>query len=147
MSNLPLTECTPEDGPPPSDGMRWIPGGMFRMGDDNAYPEEAPAHTVALSGFWIDEYVVTNANFAAFVRATGYRTIAERPLDPAAYPGADPGLLRKVIKGGSYLCAPNYCRRYRPAARHPQAIDTGTCHIGFRCIVRPTDHFPAGRAD
>ena len=51
---------------------------------------------------------------------------------------------RKVIKGGSYLCAPNYCRRYRPAARHPQMIDTGTCHIGFRCIVRPTDHFPIG---
>ena len=50
----------------------------------------------------------------------------------------------QVIKGGSYLCAPNYCRRYRPAARHPQMIDTGTCHIGFRCIVRPTDHFPAG---
>ncbi len=44
---------------------------------------------------------------------------------------------RKVIKGGSYLCAPNYCRRYRPAARHPQMIDTATCHIGFRCIIRP----------
>ncbi len=43
---------------------------------------------------------------------------------------------RKVIKGGSYLCAPNYCRRYRPAARYPQAIDTATCHIGFRCIIR-----------
>jgi formylglycine-generating enzyme required for sulfatase activity len=43
---------------------------------------------------------------------------------------------RKVIKGGSYLCAPNYCRRYRPAARHPQMIDTGTCHIGFRCVRR-----------
>jgi sulfatase modifying factor 1 len=43
---------------------------------------------------------------------------------------------RKVIKGGSYLCAPNYCRRYRPAARHPQMIDTGTCHIGFRCVMR-----------
>ena len=44
---------------------------------------------------------------------------------------------RKVIKGGSYLCAPNYCRRYRPAARHPQMIDTGTCHIGFRCVIHP----------
>jgi formylglycine-generating enzyme required for sulfatase activity len=43
---------------------------------------------------------------------------------------------RKVIKGGSYLCAPNYCRRYRPAARYPQAVDTGTCHIGFRCVIR-----------
>jgi formylglycine-generating enzyme len=44
---------------------------------------------------------------------------------------------RKVIKGGSYLCAPNYCRRYRPPARQPQAIDTTTGHVGFRCVVRP----------
>jgi len=43
---------------------------------------------------------------------------------------------RKVIKGGSHLCAPNYCRRYRPAARHAEAIDTSTSHLGFRCIVR-----------
>jgi sulfatase modifying factor 1 len=43
---------------------------------------------------------------------------------------------RKVLKGGSHLCAPNYCRRYRPAARYPQAVDTSTSHIGFRCIVR-----------
>jgi sulfatase modifying factor 1 len=42
---------------------------------------------------------------------------------------------RKVIKGGSHLCAPNYCRRYRPAARHPHPIDTSTSHIGFRCIT------------
>jgi formylglycine-generating enzyme required for sulfatase activity len=43
---------------------------------------------------------------------------------------------RKVIKGGSHLCAPNYCLRYRPAARQPQMIDTGMSHIGFRCITR-----------
>jgi len=44
---------------------------------------------------------------------------------------------RKVMKGGSHLCAPNYCRRYRPAARMAQPIDTATSHLGFRCIVRP----------
>jgi sulfatase modifying factor 1 len=44
---------------------------------------------------------------------------------------------RKVLKGGSHLCAPNYCRRYRPAARHPQPVDTSASHVGFRCIVRP----------
>ena len=43
---------------------------------------------------------------------------------------------RKVVKGGSHLCAPNYCRRYRPAARHPHPVDTGTTHIGFRCVIR-----------
>jgi formylglycine-generating enzyme len=44
---------------------------------------------------------------------------------------------RRVIKGGSFLCADSYCRRYRPAARRPQPIDTGMSHIGFRCVVRP----------
>ena len=53
----------------------------------------------------------------------------------------DPGqpqikIPRKVIKGGSHLCAPNYCRRYRPAARHPEPVDTSTSHLGFRCITR-----------
>jgi formylglycine-generating enzyme len=45
---------------------------------------------------------------------------------------------RKVLKGGSHLCAPNYCRRYRPAARHPEPVDTSTSHVGFRCVVRQT---------
>jgi formylglycine-generating enzyme required for sulfatase activity len=49
-------------------------------------------------------------------------------------PGAQ--IPRKVIKGGSHLCAPNYCLRYRPAARQPQMIDTSTSHLGFRCIMR-----------
>jgi formylglycine-generating enzyme required for sulfatase activity len=43
---------------------------------------------------------------------------------------------RKVLKGGSHLCAPNYCRRYRPAARHAQPVDSSTSHIGFRCVIR-----------
>jgi formylglycine-generating enzyme required for sulfatase activity len=45
----------------------------------------------------------------------------------------------KVLKGGSHLCAPNYCRRYRPAARLPEAVGTSACHIGFRCIVRSSE--------
>ena len=49
----------------------------------------------------------------------------------------DSKLPRKVLKGGSHLCSPNYCQRYRPAARSPEPIDTTTSHIGFRCIVRP----------
>jgi formylglycine-generating enzyme len=44
---------------------------------------------------------------------------------------------RRVMKGGSHLCAPNYCRRYRPAARIAQPVDTSTSHLGFRCIIRP----------
>jgi len=45
---------------------------------------------------------------------------------------------RKVVKGGSHLSAPNYCRRYRPAARQPEPVHASSCHVGFRCIVRAT---------
>jgi formylglycine-generating enzyme len=48
----------------------------------------------------------------------------------------DDRFLRKVIKGGSHLCAPNYCLRYRPAARQGESVDTSTSHIGFRCVIR-----------
>ena len=56
----------------------------------------------------------------------------DRFTDPAAM-----GIPRKVLKGGSHLCAPNYCQRYRPAARYPEPIDTSTGHVGFRCVLRP----------
>jgi formylglycine-generating enzyme len=193
---------------PPPCGMSWIAGGTF---------EETPAHVVAVSSFYMDRTAVTNAQYARFVRATGYLTVPERPLDPAQYAGADParavpgacwrapegpgstlkgredhpvvqvayedalayanwagktlpteaeweyaargdGLYEmtgnlwewtsdwyrdappnirarcKVLKGGSDLCAPNYRRRDRPAARYPQPVDTASSHIGFRCV-------------
>jgi sulfatase modifying factor 1 len=299
-------------------GMKLIRGRAFAMGSDAHYPEEAPARQVSVGDFWIDETPVTNAQFAAFVAETGYRSFAEIPPDPRDYPGMAPelavagsavftpppqpvdlgdagqwwryepgadwrrplgpdsaelamdhpvvqvayadaeayarwagktlpteaewefaarggldgaayawgealapegrllanywqgefpwrnleldgyartspvgafpangfGLLdmignvwewtcdwyaaappakaccggaparggleaesydpcmpgqktgRKVLKGGSHLCAPNYCQRYRPAARFPQPVDSPTSHIGFRCVVR-----------
>ena len=306
-------------GRQPGPDMVWIPGGIFLMGSDHHYPEEAPAHQVTVDGFWIDRHTVTNAEFARFVHKTGHVTLAEQAADPAAYPGAQPELLvpastvfrspgrpvdlgdpynwwtyvpgadwrhpqgpassikkkpdhpvvhvawadvqayaawagkelpteaeweraargglegatyawgdelnpggrwmantwqgefptenlkldgytgtapvgrfpangyglvdmignvwewtsdwyqahrelvhacctphnpgggspehstdpsdpaaigRRVMKGGSHLCAPNYCRRYRPAARMAQAVDTSTSHLGFRCVVR-----------
>lgn len=305
----------------PFAGMVWVPGGEFMMGSDLHYAEEAPAHRVRVDGFWMDVFTVTNRDFERFVAATGHVTLAERPADPANYPGAVPDLLvpsstmfrkpagpvdignqynwwvyvaganwrhprgpassirkvmdhpvvhvafedveayakwagkqlpteaewefaarggldraefvwgdelmpggrhmantwqgefpyrnaledgfeytapvgsfpangyglhdmagnvwqwtidwyqehgkidspcctaanprggsidgsydprnpasqipRKVTKGGSHLCAPNYCRRYRPAARMAQPVDTSISHLGFRCIVRP----------
>lgn len=307
-------------GQAPSD-MEWIPSGTFQMGSTDFYPEEAPVHEVSVDGFWMDRYLVTNEQFARFVEATAYVTVAERELNPADFPGAPaenlvPGALvfrktrgpvdltnytnwwvwtpgaswsypfgpgssitgiekhpvvhvayedaeayarwagkklpteaeweraargglegkkftwgdehfpdgrpmanswqgefpwqnlsidgfegtspvgsfpangyglfdlagnvwewtsdwyvhchgeemaqaccgpavnprilspeksydagqpqfripRKVVKGGSHLCAPNYCLRYRPAARQPQMVDTGMSHIGFRCV-------------
>jgi formylglycine-generating enzyme required for sulfatase activity len=316
-----LAPVEPAATPSQVDDMVWIPGGVFRMGSDNHYPEEAPAHRVSVDGFWIDRTPVTNKAFRKFVNATAYVTLAEITPDAKDYPGALPHMLkagslifdlpkhpvsledwrqwwrfkfganwrrpygprssisgldhhpvvhiayrdaeayanwagkdllteaewefaarggldgaefawgdefmpggrhmantwqgdfphqnlaadgyertspatafppngyglydmignvwewtadwfsarhevpakaccvpnnprggreeesrdrcqpdiaipRKVLKGGSHLCAPNYCRRYRPAARHAQPIDTSASHVGFRCVVR-----------
>ncbi|MGV3686424.1 MAG: formylglycine-generating enzyme family protein [Daejeonella sp.] len=68
--------------------MVWVPGGTFDMGSaDPAFPDAQPVHKVTVSGFWMDEHEVTNAEFERFVKATNYQTIAERPLDPADFPG------------------------------------------------------------
>jgi len=323
MEDAPARPMSTPTGAAPHPDMVCIPGGTFRMGAENYYPEERPVHAVSVDGFWIDRHTVTNEEFAGFVAAAGYVTVAERPLDPADFPGAPaenlhPGAMlfhktagaidlrdysnwwawvpgtnwrhphgpasgldglarhpvvhvayedagayarwaakelpteaeweyaarggldgknftwgdddcpadrpmantwqgefpwqnllhdghegtspvesfppngyglydmagnvwewtcdwyvprlvgedvkpccgpavnprvaspdrsfnptqpqfqipRKVVKGGSHLCAPNYCLRYRPAARQPQMIDTGMSHVGFRCIVR-----------
>lgn len=80
--------AAPAEGPHP--GMVWVPGGRFTMGTGGSYPEEGPPVDAEVAGFWMDQTEVTNAQFAAFVAATGYVTLAERgitdPLDPAAPP-------------------------------------------------------------
>ena len=97
--------------------MAQIACGTFRMGSDAHYPEERPAHSVTVDGFWIDRYAVTNADFAVFVAATGYLTFAERPLDPALYPGADPDLLKP---GSAVFSMP---RRPGAAAQHARLVE------------------------
>jgi formylglycine-generating enzyme len=68
--------------------MVWIPGGTFWMGCDNCgMPDALPLHLVSVNAFWMDQTPVTNADFARFVNATGYLTIAERQLDPTDFPG------------------------------------------------------------
>lgn len=65
-----------------------IPGGTFSMGSaDPGFPDALPIHQVRVNSFWMDEHEVTNAEFEKFVRATGYQTIAERPIDPKDFPG------------------------------------------------------------
>lgn len=69
-------------------GMVWIPAGRFTMGSPNGmFPDAQPLHKVALSGFFLDKYLVTNRQFARFVAATGYVTVAERKPDPTLFPG------------------------------------------------------------
>jgi formylglycine-generating enzyme len=78
---------------------------------------------------WYTGHVTTHPCCTTARRSSGPDQSVD-PRDPARIP-------RRVMKGGSHLCAPNYCRRYRPAARMAQPIDTSTSHLGFRCIIRP----------
>jgi sulfatase modifying factor 1 len=78
-----LVACRPADPAPPPAGMVLVPGGEFTMGSDapEALPNERPAHRVSVAPFFLDVFPVTNADFAAFVEATGYVTVAERTID------------------------------------------------------------------
>ena len=78
---------------------------------------------------WTTDWYTSNHQPGSPCCAGDLRAASIDPNDSTAIP-------RKVMKGGSHLCAPNYCQRYRPAARMAQAIDTSTNHLGFRCIVR-----------
>ena len=80
---------------------------------------------------WYQAHAETSHSCCTVQNPRGGRQDAS--IDPAMPDNAIP---RRVMKGGSNLCAPNYCRRYRPAARMPQAVDTSTSHLGFRCISR-----------
>jgi formylglycine-generating enzyme len=113
----------------PLTPMAWIPEGMFQMGSNDHYAEEAPVHPVTVSGFWMDRFTVTNMQFQRFVEATKYETVAERELEPADYPGADPELLvpgslvfakpaHRVVNLGNW----RQWWRYVPGAswRHPE---------------------------
>lgn len=109
-----------------------VPGGTFRMGSDAHYTEEAPAHTVGVDGFWIDCLQVTNRQFESFVSASGYVTVAERPLDPAEFPGAPPENLVPGSMVFSMTTGPVDLRhldqwwRWTPGAswRHPDGPDS-----------------------
>src|SRR5271166_3362509 len=113
------------------DDMARIPGGTFRMGSDMHYPEERPAHSVTIDGFWMDRHAVTNADFATFIAATAYVTFAERPLDPALYPGARPELLRP---GSAVFRMPS-----RPGCGR------ATCATGGNTSQARTGGIPTGR--
>lgn len=91
---------TPPPGSAP-DGMVWIPGGEFWMGADE-FPDAQPWHRVWVDGFWMDKTEVTNQQFATFVEATGYVTIAERTPRPEDFPGAPP----ENLVAGSVVFSP-----------------------------------------
>ena len=109
-----------------------VPGGRFRMGSMDFYPEEQPLREVEVADLWVDEHPVTNAEFRRFVKATGWVTVAERVPDPADFPDADPEL---VVAGSQVFTATggpvpldDWRRwwRWQPGAdwRHPEGPDS-----------------------
>jgi sulfatase modifying factor 1 len=109
------------------EDMVQIPTGRFRMGSADFYPEEAPVREVEIHAVAVDRGPVTVAQFTRFIGETGYRTVAERPPDPAIYPDADPSLLREgsvvfhPTRGPVPLNDPSRWWAYVPGAnwRHP----------------------------
>ncbi len=120
-------------------GMVFVEGGTFRMGSETRAdrPEEAPVREVSVDSFWIDVHEVTNAQFSAFVEATGYRTIAERGLSAEEYPHI-PAELRKP--GSMVFAPPREVRgfddvtqwwRYLRGANWREPIGSGSSIEGF----------------
>lgn len=110
LGMLGLVAAVSQAAPAIPEGMRLIPAGEFQMGstDEQAWPEEKPAHRVRLTrAFLVDETEVTNAQFERFTRATGYRTVAERPIDladiMAQLPPGAPTPSRAMLKPGSLV--------------------------------------------
>ena len=128
-----------------------VPGGTFAMGSADFYPEERPVRQVAVDGFWMDDHPVTVAEFRQFVTATGYVTVAERPLDPAEYPDADPSLLHPGSlafhspPGPVDLSDPGQWWRYTVGASWRQPRGPGSTLDGLD--AHPVTHVAAEDAD
>jgi formylglycine-generating enzyme len=122
--------------------------GVFphQRGADDGFARTSPVGLYPPNGFGLHDMIGNVWEWTAdWYRDAQYEAVAARPCCAPRNPsgGDEAGSRdprdgthrfgRKVIKGGSHLCAQNYCQRYRPAARHPQAVDSSTSHIGFRC--------------
>ena len=123
-------------------GMVWVPGGNLAFGD-TVYPEEQPVRSTPVAGFWMDRTEVRNDEFAAFVKASGYVTVAERPVDPAQHPHLPPEMR---LPGAVVFTMPNAADgsgrltqwwRYVPGAnwRHPGGPQTDIAGRGAFPVV------------
>lgn len=118
----------------PQGGMVRVPGGRFTLGSDQHYAEEAPAHEVEVAPFWIDRHHVTNAQFARFVAATGYVTVAERPAPGV---GGRPGVAASAVfvmpegrQAGAWRLVPG------AQWRHPQGPGSSIAGLDNHPVVQ-----------
>jgi formylglycine-generating enzyme len=133
----PAAESPKERAP---EGMVWVPAGTFWMGSVNGPADERPQHKVTLDGFWMDKTEVTNGQFAKFVKATGYVTVAEQKPDPKKYPDAPKDKL--VPFSACFKCCPADLSgppvwwQFTPGAnwQHPE---------GPRSSIEGKDFYPA----
>jgi sulfatase modifying factor 1 len=132
---------------PTSTSLISIVGGEFTMGSDDHYPEEAPAHRVRVDGFWLSPTAVTNREYARFVRATKYRTVAERPLNAADFPDAPaenlvPGSmvfvgtpgpvdLRHLSQWWAWMPGANWRRPFGPGSTIAERPEHPVVHIAY----------------
>ena len=128
--------------------------GLFPFSNtrEDGWERTSPVRTYPANGYglydmignvweWTADWWVENPAKALKAKKPGQSCCAKNPRGGTLRNSFDPSqpqvrIGRKVIKGGSHLCALNHCQRFRPAARHPEMIDTSTSHIGFRCVVR-----------
>lgn len=130
-------EASPRRTAPAPAGMAFVPGGSFWMGctDCPDMPDALPMHPVVVDAFWMDETPVTNGQFATFVKATGYVTVAERPLAQEDFPEVPP---EKLLPGSAVFSPPSHpislrdtsplvWWRYEKGAswKHPEGPESG----------------------
>ncbi|WP_406566847.1 formylglycine-generating enzyme family protein [Dyadobacter helix] len=129
-----------------TSNMVWIAGGSFLMGSDE-FPDSRPLHQVSVDGFWMDKTEVTNAEFARFVKATHYKTVAERPLNPADYPGvpadklvpgsavftptSGPVSLENPLQWWSYVAGANWAHPEGPGSSAKGRENLPVVHVSY----------------
>jgi formylglycine-generating enzyme required for sulfatase activity len=117
---------------------------------EDGFDRTSPVRAFPPNGYGLYDMIGNVWEWTCDWWSSSHETKAARPdviptnprggAEEASYDACDAGIRipRKVLKGGSHLCAPNYCRRYRPAARHAEPVDSSTSDVGFRCVVRPS---------
>jgi len=122
------------DQPGPRKANTWQGSFPVENTNDDGHPRLAPVGCYEANGFGLDDMIGNAWEWTRSWYLPGHGAFPENPDgNPSYYPG-QPDVQARVIKGGSFLCAPNYCARYRPEARHAQDESAGASHIGFRTV-------------